>query len=126
MLSTKKEMMVTMNRKDSAGNELNEYGFRKDFDWDTRFDLKTEVGKYTISTVDLGLDHSFGFGPPLYYETMIFLTENFGRNFEEHKEHHFEGYQERYSTEEEAREGHKKAVEMVKKYIEEGEKDDIQ
>ena len=106
---------------------LKRCGFREDFNWDTRFDLKTEVGEYTVSTVDLGLDHSFGFGPPLYYETMIFLTENFGVNFTgHHKEHHFEDYQVRYSTEEEAREGHKKAVEIVKKYIEEGEKSDIQ
>lgn len=113
-------------RKDSAGNELNEYGFRKDFDWDTRFDLKTEVGKYTISTVDLGLDHNIFGEKPLYYETMIFLTENFGKSFDELKPNAFEDYQERYSTEEEAREGHKNAVEIVKKYIEEGEKDDIQ
>lgn len=106
-------------RKDSAGNELNEYGFRKDFNWETRFDLKTEVGKYMISTVDLGLDHSFGSGPPLYYETMIFKKNGDKIDFTEL-------YMERYSTEEEAREGHKKAVEIVKKYIEEGEKGDIQ
>ncbi len=105
---------------------LKRCGFREDFNWDTRFDLKTEVGKYIISTVDLGLDHNI-FGPkPLYYETMIFLTENFRKSFEERKENCFEYYQERYSTEDEARKGHKKAVEIVKKYIEEGEKGDIQ
>ena len=56
-----------MNKKE----DLTEYGFRKDFDWENRFDLKTKVkynGKiYTVSTVDLGLDHSFGIGKPLYY-----------------------------------------------------------
>lgn len=51
---------------------MNKYGFRDDFNWETRFDLKTEIGDYIVSTVDLGLDHSFGDGPPLYYETMIF------------------------------------------------------
>ena len=29
-------------------------------------------GEATISTVYLGLDHSFGNGPPLFFETMIF------------------------------------------------------
>lgn len=30
------------------------------------------VGDYHVSTVFLGLDHSFGRGPPLLWETMIF------------------------------------------------------
>ena len=33
---------------------------------------KTEVGPYSVSTVFLALDHSFGEGPPLLYETMVF------------------------------------------------------
>jgi RimJ/RimL family protein N-acetyltransferase len=32
----------------------------------------TEVGQWTISTVFLGIDHSFGHGPPLLWETMVF------------------------------------------------------
>ncbi len=32
----------------------------------------TEVGKRSVSTVFLGLDHSFGDGPPKLFETMIF------------------------------------------------------
>ena len=87
--------------------DLSKYGFRKDFNWETRFDLKTEIGDYIVSTVDLGIDHSFGFGEPLYYETMIF-EKNYRNSLD---------YQERYSTEKEARKGHKKAIKYVKDNI---------
>jgi hypothetical protein len=33
---------------------------------------KDMVGTVMLSTVFLGLDHSFGAGPPLYFETMAF------------------------------------------------------
>jgi len=33
---------------------------------------RTEVGPYTVSTVFLGIDHQFGDGPPLIFETMVF------------------------------------------------------
>lgn len=46
-----------------------------------------------VSTIYLGLDHSFGEGPPLIYETMIFGGE-------------FDSDCERYTTEAQAREGH--------------------
>lgn len=47
-----------------------------------------------VSTVWLGLDHSFGIGPPLIFETMVFgLPDG-------------EEVQERYSTEVEALAGH--------------------
>lgn len=99
------------------GNKFNDFnifknrlGFREDFDWETRFDLKTKIGTYTISTVDLGIDHSFGLGKPLYYETMIFNGN---------EKNVFEDYQVRYSTEDEAKEGHEFAIELVKKYIQE-------
>ncbi len=48
-----------------------------------------------VSTVFLGLDHSFGEGPPLIFETMIFPCQV---------------YQTRYTTEKQARKGHKRAV----------------
>lgn len=57
-------------------------------------------GKF-VSTVWLGLDHQFGDGPPLIFETMVFSPD---RNDED---------MERYTTEEEALKGHE---EMVKKY----------
>ena len=32
----------------------------------------TDIGPYWVSTVWIGLDHSFGRGPPLIFETMVF------------------------------------------------------
>lgn len=32
----------------------------------------TRVGEAMISTIFLGIDHSFGIGPPLVFETMVF------------------------------------------------------
>lgn len=93
---------------------LKRCGFREDFDPENRFDLKTKVeykGKiYTVSTVDLGLDHSFGGGKPLYYETMIFLDDDTKDIFEKAKENEFSDFQLRYSTEEEARISHENIV----------------
>ena len=87
---------------------LEKYGFRKGFDWDNRFKIQTWVDNYIISTVDLGLNHQFDNDlPPLYYETMIFKKENDVIDFHEL-------YCERYTTEEEARKGHEKAIEYVK------------
>lgn len=92
--------------------DLEKYGLRKGFDWKARFELKTKIDKYIISTVDLGLNHQFIEGlPPLYYETMIF-------NSDDKNDNPFEYYQERYTTEEEAKEGHKKAIEYVKNKLE--------
>lgn len=61
----------------------------------------TTIGDTDVSTVFLGLDHSFGDGPPLLFETMIF----------NHPE--LEDYQERYTTWEEAEAGHARAVRKV-------------
>ena len=61
---------------------------------------KDNINDIKVSTVFLGLDHSFGHGKPLLFETMIF-----GGKHDE--------YQERYESWEEAEEGHKKAVKMV-------------
>ncbi len=62
---------------------------------------KTPVHEATVSTVFLGLDHNFGTnGPPLLWETMIFGGPH-------------DGYQDRYSTRDEALTGHAKAVELA-------------
>ena len=61
------------------------------------------VGEVHVSTVFLGLDHSFNFNKkhvPILFETMIF-----GGKHDE--------YQERYATWEEAEKGHKKAMDLV-------------
>lgn len=59
------------------------------------------VGKSEVSTVCLGLNHGFGLGKDLWFETMVFGG----------KAHN---YQRRYETLEEALEGHRIAVEAVK------------
>lgn len=41
-------------------------------DYDYRVVAVTEVSSYRVSTVWLGVDHSFGRGEPLIFETMIF------------------------------------------------------
>lgn len=57
----------------------------------------TKVLGIDVSTVALGLDHQFGDGEPLIFETMIFGGC-------------LDGYCDRYSTIEEAKVGHRKAV----------------
>lgn len=62
---------------------------------------KTQVGPMEVSTVFLGLDHSYGGGgPPLLFETMIFCSQEFGDG----------EYQKRCSTWDEAVVMHAKAV----------------
>lgn len=63
---------------------------------------KDEVNGYRISTVFLGLDHSFGDGPPLLFETMVFTGDDWG-----------DLECERYSTYDEAEAGH---AQMAAKY----------
>lgn len=58
--------------------------------------------KVQISTVFLGMDHNFiGKGDPILWETMIFGGKH-------------DGYQERYTSREEALIGHQKAIDLVK------------
>ena len=66
-----------------------------------RVDL-TEDENYQVSTVFLVMDHSFGIidGPPLVFETMVFPLGSLN-----------EQEMERYSTWEEAKEGHRKICE---------------
>lgn len=59
------------------------------------------IGRIRISTVFLGLDHQYGEGKPLVFETMIF-----GGELDEEMD--------RYSTWEEAEAGHKAMIEKVK------------
>ena len=61
-------------------------------------------GRWEVSTVWLGLDHSFGHGPPLIFETMVF-----DQNAGDATEHDVR----RYSTEQQARDGHADVVWLV-------------
>lgn len=57
-------------------------------------------GDVRISTVFLGMDHAFGRGPALLFETMIFNGPH-------------DGYQERFATWDEAVAGHAVAVALA-------------
>ena len=55
-----------------------------------------------ISTVFLGLDHAWDSDIPVLWETMIFGGE------------HDQSYQERYTSYEDALEGHQRAIDLIK------------
>lgn len=82
---------------------LDEWG-----NWFTKADRKvevTKVGDITVSTVFLGLDHNFSKeGPPMIFETMTFGDD--------------EERCRRYSTWDEAVQGHKEIVSVVKSIVE--------
>jgi len=65
------------------------------FETDKRIVAQDQVGNKWISTVFLGIDHGFD-GPPLLFETMVFEDDVAGDMW-------------RYSTWDEAMEGHKAA-----------------
>jgi hypothetical protein len=76
------------------------------FEWAAWFEIadrrvvETEKNGIRVSTVFLGLDHSFGRGKPLLFETMIFGGEH-------------DSYQDRYETWDEAEAGHRIACEFA-------------
>lgn len=72
------------------------------FEYDDRRVAVTKENGWMVSTVFLGLDHQWGDGPPLIFETMIFDHPT------------LDGWQERYSTEDEARSGHERAVALAR------------
>lgn len=59
----------------------------------------TKVGRKNVSTVFLGIDHNFGKGKPILFETMIFPKSE---------------ETERYHTWDEAVKGHKKIIRRLK------------
>jgi hypothetical protein len=61
---------------------------------------KSPQGTY-VSTVFLGLDHQWGDGPPVLWETMIFGGKD-------------DQFQERYTSRADALAGHERAVQLVK------------
>ena len=70
------------------------------FETADRIVAKDEVGDAKVSTVFLGLDHNWGDGPPVLFETMIFGGEH-------------DEYQDRCSTWDEAEQMHAKAVALA-------------
>lgn len=62
---------------------------------------RSRAGRYTVSTIFLGLDHSFGFdGPPVLFETMAYVRSPDGKG-------EFRDEQYRYRTWDEAIRGHR-------------------
>ncbi len=108
------ELLVSEHNFKIEKKEFNrELGCREDFDFMNRFQLKTMVKyqekKYLVSTVDLGINHSFRKeGEPIYYETMVFPIDKDTKQWGESL------MQARYSTEKQAKQGHKYIVRMVK------------
>lgn len=85
--------------------------------WASSFEYDRHVGEsvlrirgrwYRVSTIWLGLDHSFFGGPPLIFETMIFA----GHGLTDLATW-------RYSTAEEAMRGHMRAVRFLKRNVRE-------
>lgn len=74
---------------------------------------------WRVSTVFLGLDHQWGDGPPLLFETMIFRDGDVPDVAELNE------WQDRYSTWAEAEAGHAAALAMIRKHtippVEDGE-----
>lgn len=73
----------------------------------------SELGDIHISTVFLGLDHSCWEGRPIVFETMIFdkSGDDIWRDI----------YMDRYSTWDEALDGHQKAIEWVTRGAKDGD-----
>jgi len=65
-------------------------------------------GGIRVSTVWLGMDHGFGDGPPVLFETMI---------FSDHEKYPYNQAQTRYVTEEEASEGHRRTCNDVERGV---------
>jgi hypothetical protein len=90
-------------------------------EWATWFEAhnrcvaKYERNGYCVSTVFLGLDHQFGKGPPLIFETMVFddnhSHEWFGTEHKLDIGHEIECR--RYSTRDDAMIGHEKCVRIL-------------
>jgi len=80
----------------------------------------TEIGPYVVSTVWLGLDHGFGGGPPVIFETMVFTRSawNDDRSVPDH-EPLFDLDCVRYSTEHQALIGHEEMCLLVEATVQE-------
>ena len=98
-----------MSYYDRQGNPVEMMTWAKDFeDGDNRIVKQDYAGPWWISTVFLGLDHSFGDGPPLIFETMVFAAED-GKVTS-----YADEYCERYTSEASALEGHERALEWAR------------
>lgn len=70
----------------------------------SRITSPTRVGEWFVSTVWLGLDHSFGDGPPMIFETLVFAPSSDAELADDMT---------RYPTEAEAEQGHDTVVKLI-------------
>lgn len=103
---------------DKEGRPLDsESAYRLFEDWDYKRVDSTDVGPYWVSTVWLGLDHRFtGDGPPLIFETMVFLK---GQRDDPEDRGLADIDVVRYSSLEQAQEGHQAMVLLVRATLDE-------
>jgi hypothetical protein len=66
----------------------------------------TRIGRFRVSTVFLGLDHNWGFGPPILFETMTFVDDGIDAEGMNERD-------DRYATWLEAEAGHQRAVKWL-------------
>lgn len=89
------------------GHEAKEVDFMEWAEWRAKANRHVadeKVGDVRISTIFLGLNHQFGDGAPLLFETLVF-----GGALDQEMD--------RYSTWAEAEAGHKQTVERVKESL---------
>lgn len=89
---------ILVDKKPKRCNDLMEWARWFEKGDEARRVAHDVVNGVSVSTVFLGLDHQYGGGPPLLFETMEFGQQDM----------------ERYSTWEEAEAGHRAMVERVK------------
>lgn len=92
------EKFILKDKKAVVCEDISEWG--KFMGNPDRIVKQEDIGDVRISTVFLGLDHQFGEGEPLLFETMIFGGKE-------------DQYQDRCSTWEEAEKMHLKAKKIV-------------
>lgn len=68
----------------------------------------TDIAGLKVSTVFLGIDHNFGDGPPLLFETMVFGAP---------QDSYWYDFQMRWATYEQASKGHQNTVQIIKDEI---------
>lgn len=93
------------NRDGTPCEDQDTLAWARDFEKERRVAKDTLPDGKVVSTVFLGLDHNFGTGLPLIFETMVFASDNSGDDLDV----------DRYSTEEAALKGHRDIVAKWKK-----------
>ncbi len=90
-------MMYVLNQDGTPRPTDDVHEWAKMIESRERIVARDVVGNITVSTVFLGIDHNFGSGPPLLWETMVFGG-------------HDDENQERYDSLDAAKEGHQRIL----------------